>query len=133
MLCLFVVASSAAAAPLTLMDSPTVPANSSNASNTTAEINATAETNTTTEAPIAEVTDGRQRPWWERLSERHRELHKGQSWCGVVADPVVVAEPVGHKHSLPPLTLQVAAAPRDARGFKSGSARAFHDLGSTAA
>ena len=79
MLWFFVAASSAAAAPLAVVDSPTVPAYSSNLTNTTAKTS-TAETNTAADAPLAEASDGRQRPWWERLSEKHRELHKGQSW-----------------------------------------------------
>ena len=82
MLWFFVAASSAAAAPLAVVDSPTVPAYSSNLTNTTAKTS-TAETNTAADAPLAEASDGRQRPWWERLSEKHRELHKGQSWCVV--------------------------------------------------
>ena len=82
MLWFFAVASSAAAAPLAVVDSPTVPAYSSNLTNTTAKTS-TAETNTAADAPLAEASDGRQRPWWERLSEKHRELHKGQSWCVV--------------------------------------------------
>ena len=75
MLSLFVVASSAAAAPLAVAvaDSPTVPANFTNATD--------AAMNTTTDAPLPEASDRRQRPWWERLAEKHRELRKGQSWC----------------------------------------------------
>ena len=100
MLWFFAVASSAAAAPLAVVDSPTVPAYSSNLTNTTAKTS-TAETNTAADAPLAEASDGRQRPWWERLSEKHRELHKGQSWCvvGSTHTRVPAAEPVGHKHS----------------------------------
>ena len=52
---------------------------------TTAETNTTAQTDTAAEAPPAEASDGRQRPWWERLAEKHRELHKRQSWCVGVA------------------------------------------------
>ena len=99
MLSLFVVASSAAAAPLAVVDSPTVPAYSSTLTNTTAQTNTTAETNTAAEAPLAEAGDGRQRPWWERLSEKHRELHKESSWCVVGSTRVPAAEPAGHKHS----------------------------------
>ena len=81
MLSLFVVASSAAAAPLAVAvaDSPTVPANFTNG--TAAAPDTTAGMNTTTDAPPPEASDRRQRPWWERLAEKHRELRKGQSWC----------------------------------------------------
>ena len=82
MLSLFVVASSAAAAPLAVAvaDSPTVPANFTNATDA-ATSTTTAGMNTTTDAPLPEASDRRQRPWWERLAEKHRELRKGQSWC----------------------------------------------------
>ena len=93
MLCLVVVAASAAATPLAArVDSPT---NSTNETNTTEGASQAAE------APIAQASDGgRQRPWWERLSERHRELHKGQSWCVVVARKSLSPSPSGLKHSL---------------------------------
>ena len=58
--------------------------NSTAEANTTEETNMTEETSTAAEAsPPAEASDGRQRPWWERLAETHRALHKGQSWCVV--------------------------------------------------
>ena len=130
MLWFFVAASSAAAAPLAVVDSPTVPAYSSNLTNTTAQTS-TAETNTAADAPLAEASDGRQRPWWERLSEKHRELHKGQSWCVVGSTHATLPRrPLATNTQLRPLPPQVATAPRDARGFKRGSARALYDLGS---
>ena len=78
MLSLFVVASSAAAAPLAVAvaDSPTFTNATDAATNTT-----TAGMNATTDALLPEASDRRQRPWWERLAEKHRELRKGQSWC----------------------------------------------------
>ena len=46
------------------------------------ETNMTAEADTASEAPLlAGASEGGQRPWWERLSEKHRELRKRQSWC----------------------------------------------------
>ena len=98
MLSLFVVASSAAAAPLAVavVDSPAVPANFTNT---------TAGMNTTADAPLPEASDRRQRPWWERLAEKHRELRKGQSWCvSRSTHASLPRRPVDHKtqlHNLP--------------------------------
>ena len=74
MLSLFVAASSAAAAPLAVAVADSINA-------TAAAVNTTAGMNATTDAPLPEASDRRQRPWWERLAEKHRELRKGQSWC----------------------------------------------------
>ena len=102
MLSLFVVASSAAAAPLAVAvaDSPTFTNATDAATNTT-----TAGMNATTDAPLPEASDRRQRPWWERLAEKHRELRKGQSWCVLRSTHASLppAEPVGHKTQLHPL------------------------------
>ena len=93
MLSLFVVASSAAAAPLAVAvaDSPTFTNATDAATNTT-----TAGMNATTDAPLPEASDRRQRPWWERLAEKHRELRKGQSWC------VLRSTPRGPQNTAPP-------------------------------
>ena len=101
MLSLFVAASSAAAAPLAVAvaDSPTFTNATDAATNTT-----TAGMNTTTDAPLPEASDRRQRPWWERLAEKHRELRKGQSWCvSRSTHASLPRRPVGHKTQLHPL------------------------------
>lgn len=133
MLSLFVAASSAAAAPLAVAvaDSPTFTNATDAATNTT-----TAGMNTTTDAPLPEASDRRQRPWWERLAEKHRELRKGQSWC--VARSTHASLPWSlwaTKHSSTLCHTQGATASRVARGFKRkrGSARALFDLGSATA
>ena len=143
MLSLFVAASSAAAAPLAVAvaDSPTVPANFTNA--TAAAPDTTAGMNTTTDAPPPEASDRRQRPWWERLAEKHRELRKGQSWCVLRSThaqhtrALCRGEPRGPQNTAPSTLChtQGATASRVARGFKRkrGSARALFDLGSATA
>ena len=138
MLSLFVVASSAAAAPLAVAvaDSPTVPANFTNATDA-ATSTTTAGMNTTTDAPLPEASDRRQRPWWERLAEKHRELRKGQSWCVLRSTHASLPRrgPWATKHSSTLCHTQGATASRVARGFKRkrGSARALFDLGSATA
>ena len=130
MLSLFVVASSAAAAPLAV-----AVADSTNA--TAAATNTTTGMNTTTDAPLPEASDRRQRPWWERLAEKHRELRKGQSWCVLRSTHASLPRrgPWATKHSSTLCHTQGATASRVARGFKRkrGSARALFDLGSATA
>ena len=133
MLSLFVVASSAAAAPLAVAvaDSPTFTNATDAATNTT-----TAGMNATTDAPLPEASDRRQRPWWERLAEKHRELRKGQSWCvSRSTHASLPRSPWATKHSSTLCHTQGATASRVARGFKRkrGSARALFDLGSATA
>ena len=98
MLSLFVVASSAAAAPLAVAVADSTNATDAATNTTTAGMNAT------TDALLPEASDRRQRPWWERLAEKHRELRKGQSWCVSRSIHASLPQrPVGHKTQLHPL------------------------------
>lgn len=133
MLSLFVVASSAAAAPL--VDSPTVPAYNAKFTNATgAETNTTAGMNTTTDAPLPEASDRRQRPWWERLAEKHRELRKGQSWCvlrsthSVPAPRPCPAEPRGPQNAAATHRMQQHRVSLEASRERGGAHARFSTL-----